>query len=118
MQIHSPNREFSMIRNWKFTLPIVLGVISLLAMSVSISPSFNLAVVKAQGQNQSTPSNNSQQVQQKLMSWHKNLEEWSIAQEQTSRYLRVVIFQKDCKHLLIHLSSKTCHSNYRSKCLN
>ena len=55
-----------MKRNWKFTLPIVLGVISLLAMSVLISPSFNLAVVKAQGENQSTTSNNSQQVQQKL----------------------------------------------------
>ena len=66
IKIHSPNREFAMKRNWKFTLPIVLGVISLLAMSVSISPSFNLAVVKAQGENQSTPSNNSQQVQQKL----------------------------------------------------
>ena len=55
-----------MKRNWKFTLPIVLGVISLLAMSVLISPSFNMAVVKAQGENQSTTSNNSQQVQQKL----------------------------------------------------
>ena len=55
-----------MKRNWKFTLSIVLGMISLLAMSVLISPSFNMAVVKAQGENQSTTSNNSQQVQQKL----------------------------------------------------
>ena len=104
-----------MKRNWKFTLSIVLGMISLLAMSVLISPSFNMAVVKAQGENQSTTSNNSQQVSKSLMSWHKNLEEWSIAQEQTSRCHRVVIFQKDCKRLQIQLSSKTCHSNYRQQ---
>lgn len=54
-----------MKRKGKLTLPIVLGVISLLAMSVSISPSLNLAV-KAQAQNQSSPEM-SQEVQQKLV---------------------------------------------------
>ena len=53
-----------MKRNGKLTLPIVLGVISLLALSMSISPILNL-VVKAQGQNQ-TSSEMSQEVQQKL----------------------------------------------------
>jgi hypothetical protein len=60
-----------MKRNWKLTLPIVLGVISLLAVSVSISPSTNLAaMVKAQSQNQSAPS----EVQQSLVNFHKSLE--------------------------------------------
>lgn len=54
-----------MIRNGKLTLPIVLGVISLLALSVSLSPFLNMAV-KAQGQNQSSPSGMSQGVEQKL----------------------------------------------------
>jgi hypothetical protein len=53
-----------MKRNRKLTLPITLGVISLLALSMSISPSLNLAV-KAQGQNQSSPEM-SEEVQQKL----------------------------------------------------
>ena len=56
--------KLSMKRNGKLTLPIVLGVISLLALSVSLSPILNLAV-KAQGQNQTSPEM-SQQVQQKL----------------------------------------------------
>ncbi|MGC1135856.1 MAG: hypothetical protein WA941_23730 [Nitrososphaeraceae archaeon] len=55
-----------MKRNGKLTLPIVLGVISLLAMSVSISPTLNLAV-KVQGQNQPSSPEMSQQVQQKLV---------------------------------------------------
>ena len=46
-------------------LPIVLGVISLLAMSVSVTPFLNSAV-QAQGQNQSSPSEMSQGAQQKL----------------------------------------------------
>lgn len=53
-----------MKRNGKLILPIALGVISLLALSMSISPSLNLTV-KAQGQNQSSPEM-SQEVQQKL----------------------------------------------------
>ena len=55
-----------MKRNGKLTLPIVLGVISLLAISVSTSPTSNLAV-KAQGQNQPSSPETSQQVQQKLV---------------------------------------------------
>jgi hypothetical protein len=51
--------------NGKLGLPIVLGVISFLALSVLISPILNLAV-KAQGQNQPSPEM-SQQVQQKLL---------------------------------------------------
>jgi hypothetical protein len=51
-------------RNGKLTLAISLGVISLLALSMSLAPSLNLAV-KAQGQNQSSPEM-SQEVQQKL----------------------------------------------------
>jgi hypothetical protein len=51
-------------RNGKLTLAISLGVISLLALSMSFAPSLNLAV-KAQGQNQSSPEM-SQEVQQKL----------------------------------------------------
>jgi hypothetical protein len=53
-----------MKRNGKLTLPIVLVVISLLAMSVSMSPSLNF---KAQGQNQPLSPEMSQQVQQKLV---------------------------------------------------
>ena len=53
-----------MKRNGKLTLIIVLGVISLVALSVSLSPILNLAA-KAQGQNQ-TSLEMSQQVQQKL----------------------------------------------------
>ena len=49
-----------MKRSGKLTLPIVLGVISLLASSLIFSPTLNLAV-KAQGQNQS-----SQGVQEQL----------------------------------------------------
>lgn len=56
--------NLAMKRNGKLTLPIVLGVIFLLALSVSLSPFLNLAV-KAQGQNQSSPEL-SQEVQQKL----------------------------------------------------
>jgi hypothetical protein len=52
-----------MKRNWRLTLPIVL--VSLLALSVLISPSLNWAVVKAQGQNQSS-TQIPQQAQQKL----------------------------------------------------
>ena len=48
-----------MKRNGKMNLPIVLGVISLLAMSVSVTPFLNSAV-QAQGQNQSSPSEMSQ----------------------------------------------------------
>ena len=50
----------SMKRRGKLTLPIVLGVISLLASSLIFSPTLNSAV-KAQGQNQM-----SQGVQEKL----------------------------------------------------
>jgi hypothetical protein len=53
-----------MKRNGKLTLPVVLGVIAILAVSMSFSPILNLAV-KAQGQNQSSPEK-SQEVQQKL----------------------------------------------------
>lgn len=52
-----------MKRNEKLTLPIVLGVISLLALSLSFSPISNMAV-KAQGQNQSAEK--SQGVQQEV----------------------------------------------------
>lgn len=58
IRVNSGN--LSMKRNEKLTLPIVLGVISLLALSVSLSPILNSAV-KAQGQNQS-----SQGVQEQL----------------------------------------------------
>lgn len=51
-----------MERYRKLALPIVLGVISVLALSMSFSPILNLAV-KAQGQNQSSSSEMSQ-VQQ------------------------------------------------------
>jgi hypothetical protein len=54
-----------MKRKGKMTLPIVSGVISLLAMSVSVTPFLNSAV-QAQGQNQSSPSEMSQGAQQKL----------------------------------------------------
>ena len=55
-----------MKRRGKLTLPIVLGVISLLASSLIFSPTLNSAV-KAQGQNQSSPpSEMSQGVQEKL----------------------------------------------------
>ena len=57
--------KLTMKRNWRLTLPINLGVISLLALSVLMSPSLNLAVVKAQGQNQSSPQI-PQEAQQKL----------------------------------------------------
>jgi hypothetical protein len=63
--MHFLSKELSMKRNGKLTLPIVLGVISLLALSVSLSPILNLTV-KAQGQNQSSSPEMSQQVQQKL----------------------------------------------------
>jgi hypothetical protein len=53
-----------MKRSGKLTLSIVLGMISLLALSILCSPSLNSAV-KAQGQNQTSPEM-SQQVQQKL----------------------------------------------------
>ncbi|MGH9976674.1 MAG: hypothetical protein ACRD8Z_12700 [Nitrososphaeraceae archaeon] len=53
-----------MKRSGKLTLPIVLGMISLLTLSVLWSPSLNSAV-KAQGQDQTSPEM-SQQVQQKL----------------------------------------------------
>ena len=58
IRVNSGN--LSMKRNEKLTLPIVLGVISLLALSVSLSPILN-STVKAQGQNQS-----SQGVQEQL----------------------------------------------------
>ena len=54
----------SMKRRGKLTLPIVLGVISLLASSLIFSPTLNSAV-KAQGQNQKSPEM-SQGVQEKL----------------------------------------------------
>jgi hypothetical protein len=54
-----------MKRNGKLGLPIVLGVISLLALSLSFSPILNMAV-KAQGQNQSSSSAMSQGVQEKV----------------------------------------------------
>ena len=55
-----------MKRSGKLTLPIVLGVISLLTSSLIFSPTLNSAV-KAQGQNQkSAPSEMSQGVQEKL----------------------------------------------------
>ena len=54
-----------MRRYGKLGLPIVLGVISTLALSMSLSPILNLAV-KAQGQDQSSSPEMSQQVQQKL----------------------------------------------------
>ena len=53
-----------MKRNRKLTLPIVLGMISLLASSILVSPTFNLAI-KAQGKNQTSPGM-SQEVQQNL----------------------------------------------------
>ena len=55
-----PGDSGSMKRNGKLTLIIVLGVISLVALSVSLSPILNLAA-KAQGQNQ-TSLEMSQQV--------------------------------------------------------
>jgi len=55
-----------MKRNGKLALPLVLGVIFLLASSLIFSPTLNSAV-KAQGQNQkSAPSEMSQGVQEKL----------------------------------------------------
>jgi hypothetical protein len=54
-----------MKRNGDMGLPIVLGVISVLALSMSLSPILNVAV-KAQGQDQSSSPEMSQQVQQKL----------------------------------------------------
>lgn len=65
IQIHILSKELSMKRNGKLTLPLVLGVISLLALSVSLSPNLN-STVKAQGQNQSSSPEMSPQVQQKL----------------------------------------------------
>ena len=56
-------RNLSLKRSRKLTLPIVLGVISLLTLSLSFSPISNMAV-KAQGQNQSTEK--SQGVQQEV----------------------------------------------------
>ena len=53
-------RNLFLKRNGKLTLPIVLGIISLLTLSLAFSPILNMAV-KAQGQNQST-----QGVQQEL----------------------------------------------------
>ncbi|MGH9965433.1 MAG: hypothetical protein ACRD5E_11490 [Nitrososphaeraceae archaeon] len=54
-----------MKRSGKSTLPIVLGVVSLLALSLMFSPILKSAV-KAQSQNQSLPSEMSQGVQEKL----------------------------------------------------
>jgi hypothetical protein len=54
-----------MKRNGNLRLPIVLGVISVLTLSMSLSPILNVAV-KAQGQDQSSSPEMSQQVQQKL----------------------------------------------------
>ena len=51
--------------NGKLTLPVVLGVISLLTLSLPFSPILNSGV-KAQSQNQSSPSGMSQGVQEKL----------------------------------------------------
>jgi hypothetical protein len=52
-----------MRRYGKLALPIVLGVISVLALSMSLSPILNLAV---KGQDQSSSAEMSQQVQPKL----------------------------------------------------
>lgn len=54
-----------MKRNGKLTLPIVLGIVSILALSMYFSPSLNLAE-KAEGQNQTSPEV-VQEVQQKLL---------------------------------------------------
>ena len=54
-----------MKRYGKLGLPIFVGVVSVLALSMSLSPILNLAV-KAQGQDQSSSPEMSQQVQQKL----------------------------------------------------
>jgi hypothetical protein len=54
-----------MKRSRKLTLPIVLGVVSLLALSLIFSPILKSAV-KGQSQNQSSPSEMSQGVQEKL----------------------------------------------------
>ena len=58
------SRNLSMKKSGKLTLLIILGVISLLTLSLSFSPISNMAV-KAQGQNQSSPSEMSQGAQQK-----------------------------------------------------
>jgi hypothetical protein len=50
--------------NKKLTFAVAIGVISALALSITLSPTFNL-LVKAQGQNE-TSSGMSQEVQQKL----------------------------------------------------
>jgi len=49
--------------NKKLTFAVAIGVISALALSITLSPTFNL-LVKAQGQNET--SSGSQEVQQKL----------------------------------------------------
>jgi hypothetical protein len=85
-----------MKRNGKLILPTVLGVISLLALSVSLSPLLNMAV-KAQGQNQQTSPEMSQQVQQKLVELSQKFRGWLIVRAQTSHYHMVVILQKVCK---------------------
>ena len=51
--------------NKKLTFAVAIGVISALALSITLSPTFNL-LVKAQGQNE-TSSGMSQEVQQKLI---------------------------------------------------
>ena len=50
--------------NKKLTFAVAIGVISALALSITLSPTFNL-LLKAQGQNE-TSSGMSQEVQQKL----------------------------------------------------
>jgi hypothetical protein len=51
--------------NEKLTFAVAIGVISALALSITLSPTFNL-LLKAQGQNE-TSSAMSQEVQQKLI---------------------------------------------------
>jgi hypothetical protein len=51
--------------NEKLTFAVAIGVISALALSITLSPTFNL-LLKAQGQNE-TSSGMSQEVQQKLI---------------------------------------------------
>jgi ATP-dependent exoDNAse (exonuclease V) beta subunit len=51
-------------RNKKFTVASAMAMVSILALSVFVSPTFNLPV-KAQGENQTSPAM-AQEVQQKL----------------------------------------------------
>ncbi len=62
--------------NEKLTFALAIGVLSTLALSITLSPTFNL-VVKAQGQNETAMS---QGIQKQLIELQKRLKLWVLKQ--------------------------------------